>query len=81
MFRVYQAVDSAEDTSSQEDTASLLAELNQLKQRLVDKDDVIDDLRARLDAESEERRKLTLILTEKQESPRPKSWLAKLLGS
>jgi hypothetical protein len=33
---------------------------------LADKDDVIADLREQLDAEAEERRKLTLILTDKQ---------------
>jgi hypothetical protein len=37
-----------------------------LRGRLADKDSVIDDLRRRLDAEAEERRKLTMILTDRR---------------
>jgi hypothetical protein len=40
-----------------------------LRGRLADKDSVIDDLRRRLDAEAEERRKLTMILTALSFSP------------
>jgi hypothetical protein len=39
-------------------------EIALLRERLVDKDDVIEDLRRRLDAEAEERRKLTMVLTD-----------------
>jgi hypothetical protein len=39
-----------------------------LQERLADKDEQIRDLRKRLDAESEERRKLTLLLTHSPEA-------------
>lgn len=42
------------------------AKLEAAEQRLRDKDSVIDDLRRRLDAEGEERRKLTAILTDQR---------------
>jgi predicted site-specific integrase-resolvase len=38
-----------------------------LQERLADRDNVIDDLRSRLDLEGEERRKLTAILTDQRE--------------
>ena len=44
-------------------TPPLEAEVNLPRERLSDKDDVVADLRARLDVEGEERRKLTSILT------------------
>jgi hypothetical protein len=52
-------------------------EIALLRERLADKDDVIDDLRRRLDAEAEERRKLTMVLTDRR--PR-KKWWRRLLG-
>lgn len=42
-----------------------------LREMLVAKDDVIADLRRRLDAEADERRRLTALLTVKDEQPRP----------
>lgn len=50
-------------------------EIELLRERLADKDNVIDDLRRRLDQEAEERRRLTLMLTDQRErkrEPRPK---------
>ena len=76
LFRVYPPVspevdteltlvDSAGDTPSTSETA-LLREL------LAAKDDVIADLRRRLDAEADERRRLTALLTVKDDpQPRP----------
>jgi hypothetical protein len=52
-------------------------EIALLRERLADKDSVIDDLRRRLDTEAEERRKLTMILTDRR--PR-KKWWRRLLG-
>lgn len=46
--------------------ATLQREIELLRERLTDKDAVIDDLRHRLDRESEERRKLTAILTDQR---------------
>ena len=46
--------------------AALQVETAVLRERLADKDYVIDDLRRRLDAEAEERRKLTLMLTDRR---------------
>ena len=48
------------------DISALEAEVNLLRERLTDKDDVIEDLRARLDSECEERRKLTAMLTDQR---------------
>ena len=43
----------------------------ELRARLADKDAVIDDLRRRLDAEAEERRRLTAILADQRAKPEP----------
>jgi len=45
------------------DAGVLQAKLQAAEARLLDKDQVIDDLRRRLDAEAEERRRLTTLLT------------------
>jgi hypothetical protein len=56
-----------QDTSQNDNSdSSLLKEVELLRERLADKDTVIDDLRRRLDAEGEERRKLTAILTDQR---------------
>lgn len=52
------------------DTGALRVENELLRERLADKDAVIDDLRRRLDAEAEERRQLTLLLT----GPEKRRW-------
>ena len=44
-------------------------EIRELRARLSDKDDVIADLRRRLDAEAEERRRLTALLTDRSVAP------------
>jgi hypothetical protein len=44
-------------------------EMRELRARLADKDAVIEDLRRRLDAESEERRRLTLVLADMRTAP------------
>lgn len=97
LFRVYPPASSTQPsaTSSTEDTPQPATELpvapdavareNELLWKmLADKDDVISDLRARLDAEAEERRKLTLILTDSrhapQPAPKPRPWWARLFG-
>ena len=105
LFRVYSPISSTQPsaTSSSKNTPEpatetvvapdAVARENELLWRmLADKDDVIADLRARLDSEAEERRKLTLILTESRNTPtppptppvepieKPRSWWARLLG-
>lgn len=93
LFRVYSAVttvDGSPPPSLPQDTPpsdSSQVEVRHLQQRLLDKDDVIADLRRRLDAEADERRKLTLILTDKQAASqqqgipiRELSWWERLLG-
>ena len=98
LFRVYDPVSCTQPaaTSFHEDTPtgateSLARENKLLWKMLADKDDVITYLRTRLDAEAEERRKLTMILTEVQHqrvpevqpaatTERPRSWWARLLG-
>jgi hypothetical protein len=78
LFRVYQPVSGTqpEATSGTEDTpksATVARERENeiLWKMLADKDDVIEDLRARLDSEAEERRKLTMILTDVQHQQAP----------
>jgi len=56
--------------------SALVKEIELLRERLTDKDSVIDDLRRRLDAEAEERRKLTALLTDQRQpqlQPEPKA--------
>jgi hypothetical protein len=57
---------------------ALIKEIELLRERLADKDSVIDDLRGRLDAEAEvrrvegeERRKLTALLTDQRQQQQP----------
>lgn len=91
LFRVYAPVGSSiqqpETTSlrqdmaeNTEDTASLHVEIRLLRERLADKDDQIDDLRQRLDAEAEERRRLSMLLTDTTVSKKPKSIWQRFLG-
>ena len=64
-------------------SSALEAEVNLLRERLSDKDDVIADLRTRLDVEGEERRKLTAMLTDQrnsQTSEPKKGFWARLRG-
>ena len=90
LFRVYEPVSCTQPaaTSFHEDTPtgateSLARENKLLWKMLADKDDVITDLRARLDAESEERRRLSAILTDSRHvepAAQPRSWWSRLLG-
>ena len=63
--------------------SALETEVKMLRERLTDKDDFISDLQRRLDAEGEERRKLTALLTDQREQtsqkPRKGFW-ARLMG-
>jgi hypothetical protein len=52
-------------------TAILQARLEAAEARIADRDAVIDDLRRRLDAEAEERRRLTALLTDQRPRPEP----------
>lgn len=96
LFRVYAPVGSGtqqpsaesvrEDTPNKEDNPRL--ELLYLRERLAEKDETIADLRKRLDAEAEERRRLSYILTaERGTQPIPqapealrKPWWARIFG-
>jgi hypothetical protein len=84
LFRVYEPVSSTQPaaTSLQEETpdgaTSSQVEIRLLRELLAAKDDTIEDLRQRLDAEAGERRKLTMLLTTTQ--PQPRSWWQRLLG-
>ena len=53
------------------ETGVLEVELKALRERLADKEDVIADLRKRLDQEGEERRRLTALLTDQRAVPAP----------
>jgi hypothetical protein len=54
-----------------DETPVLRAQLEAAEARLQDKDGVIEDLRRRLDAEAEERRKLTALLTDQRPQLQP----------
>ena len=100
LFRVYEPVGSSEHQPAEailredtpDDNASLQVEVRLLRELLDAKEDVIADLRQRLDAEAEERRKLTMILTNVRHNtppaapapvepaPQPRSWWQRLIG-
>jgi hypothetical protein len=99
LFRVYQPVsnghtpDHTEDTASErqdtpEITPSMQREVELLREMIGRQDDVIRNLWTRLEVEAEERRKLTMMLTDAQRAPehqqappsRPRSWWSRLLG-
>ena len=76
LYRVYQPVNensSPTDEKERTDTPSELIELRVQVQALNEQNALLkderDDLRQRLDTESEERRKLTLMLTNQSEKP------------
>ncbi len=83
LFRVYQPVNESSRTtlqpSSRQDAPQAIEFLQRENEILRD---TVADLRARLDAEAEERRKLTLILTEVRsiEPPPRQSWWARVFG-
>ena len=60
------------------ETGVLEARLEAAEQRIADKDKTIDDLRRRLDQESEERRRLTMMLT--YQRPKKKTLLNRISG-
>jgi predicted site-specific integrase-resolvase len=93
LFRVFPIDEHKTGANEQSQThketpvnSALQREIELLRERLTDKDGVIDDLRHRLDEESAERRKLTMILSDMREKPpeKPtearKGFLARLLG-
>lgn len=53
------------------ETGALEAELKGLRERLADSQDTVADLRKRLDQEGEERRRLTVMLTDQRAAPAP----------
>jgi excisionase family DNA binding protein len=55
-------------------TGELRVEVEMLRERLSEKDETIADLRRRLDAEAEERRRLTALLTDQRPAKRRKWW-------
>lgn len=63
-----------------DETGVLQAELDAARQLAADRQKTIDDLRTRLDQESEERRQITLRLLEHQQSKKPKSFFSRLFG-
>jgi hypothetical protein len=89
LFRVYTAVPSVVKSDEElyenltgDQSEALRAENEQLRQRLADKDDVIDDLRKRLDAATEENTRLSAVLTSQLAPPklRKAGWWQRLLG-
>ncbi len=79
LYRVYRPVDnqsklheqqaSTESTSRRHEVDELMARLELTNKLLARTESEVDDLRRRLDDESSERRKLTLLLTHQQPEP------------
>jgi predicted site-specific integrase-resolvase len=74
LFRVFPKCEQKTGINEQSQTlpqtgvnSLLQKEIDLLRERLSDKNDVIADLRNRLDMESEERRKLTMLLSDMRE--------------
>jgi len=63
---------ASDEASDAPRTSNATREVELLREMLAHKDDVINDLRHRLDAEAEERRKLTAILTDQRPVPATK---------
>ena len=78
MFRVFEPVQDkpVNDTQNKTpDMAQFYSEKVQLLERIIaDKDNVINDLKTRLDNESQERKRLTLILVDEQYRLKKKWW-------
>lgn len=65
-----------------DDTAVLKAQLEALNQLAEERSRTIDDLRERLDKEGEERRKLTMMITDQRErEPEKRGFWKRLTGS
>jgi hypothetical protein len=84
LHRVFPPVTAKQEAIQERysDNTPLLVRIEELINRLSDKDDVIRDLRLRLDDAAQERQRLTLLLThqaEHQPSP-PKGFWAGLFG-
>ncbi len=85
LFRVYEAtstsdhahIDATLQSSTEASTDSLQSEIRVLREMLQRQDDVIADLRERLDVATDGWHKTTLILSDKQQ---PRSWWARMLG-
>ena len=76
LYRVFPPLTSGGNVTPQilgyetpNERGALQAEIEALRERLVDKDDVIADLRKRLDSEGEERRRLTALLVDARTTP------------
>lgn len=73
LHRVYSPVagplPATEPATVSNEVSTLQARLEAAEQRTRDKDEVIADLRRRLDAEADERRRLTAVLTDQRTAP------------
>lgn len=81
LSRVYTVRAPSEREDTPEYTPGAQREIELLREMLRDKGEVIEDLRRRLDAESDERRRLTALL-EAMAPPKPRKagWWQRLLG-
>jgi predicted site-specific integrase-resolvase len=85
LFRVYPAVSTSDhapidatlQSSTEASTDSLQSEIKVLREMLQRQDEVIADLRGRLDVATEGWHKTTLILSDKQQ---PRSWWQRVFG-
>jgi excisionase family DNA binding protein len=79
LSRASNVTGTVKQSETPHETGVLQREIELLRERLDDKDNVIEDLRRRLDTEAEERRKLTALLTDQRTKtdlaqPQPSLW-------
>lgn len=70
---------SSEHQEPSQETGLLKREIAFLLERIADKDSVIEDLRQRLDTAAEERRRLTLLLTDQRPQAVRRSWRGRIV--
>ncbi len=85
LFRVYDPVstgDNSDEEVADNSTPDQSDKVEMLERIIRDKDEVIADLRRRLDQATEENNRLSLVLTSQLSQPQPahKNWWARLLG-
>lgn len=68
------SMSQSEPGSGTSDDTGLRVEVRLLREMLLDRDETVRDLRQRLDAEAEERKRLTLLLLTDQREPKRRWW-------
>lgn len=83
LFRVYDPVATSDNSETPDQSDSLRTQVTMLERMLRDKDDVIADLRQRLDVATEENVRLSAVVTSQLHPPQPqprRGFWQRLLG-